>query len=362
MKQTKAEPPARPFLLSIIAFAGIFARRDKETATMRATRIFATMVACVLAGSLMAADLTENDWMTNLTKAKAQAQADKKDLIVVVGPKAGNASKVKMILSKEEFSGEASKTHLFVFVDPSDTENDASLVSFLATIDADASSIGVYFTDTDLKVFGAIDGFHDAKPSQYLNAAQVFDDTKAIRDQMQAAADKLTGVERAKVLHAMLGILSSRAYVMGGGATMGYKDTIDEVCQIDSKNENHLLVAWTMLAAYRDSRLKVSTKDYDGAYKALEAFISNPLFVGETEFLQQALWLKAGVSFYAKDRERFLSSLEQCIQIAPESEIGKLAAETKLKFLISEQEQKNQQAHPAPAPVPQPATPGTQGK
>ncbi len=272
-------------------------------------------------------------WLTNFEEAKKKAASEKKDLILdFTGSDWCPPCKdlTKRILSQKEFIDGASKNYILVELDfPRDktkvTPEIAEQNSKLQELYSITGYPTILLTDAEGRPY-AKTGHRRGTPAEYLSHLTEIQKKKVSRDQAIAESEKLEGVEKSKVLAALLeGMPEQFAPFYTNFAEIIIKNDPEDTTQFLKKKQEKeaaekLQKDFETLINEKVTKA-IETNKTDLALKLIDTFINDRKPTGETK--QNMVIAKWGIYNHLKDIEGIEKTVNEAIAIAPESRLAK---------------------------------------
>jgi thioredoxin-related protein len=265
--------------------------------------------------------LAATGWTSDFSAAQKQAREEGKSLLIdfTGSDWCGYCIELhKNVFGKEEFLKEASKHFVLVEIDqPRHKKLSPTIKAQNDTLNAEFAIQGfptVILTSADGYPY-AKTGYEPGGPTEYMkhlnSLAEERDSQKALLD----AAEKLTGVEKAKAYDEVISWMSDR------GLQGGYTPLVDAIKELDPTDSTKLRSKYENAATLRGIESAVNaTGDLDRALKDLRLLIDKQPLPG---ILQQAYLLRAMIEMRGKnDTEAGMKSLRAAVAIDPSSQIG----------------------------------------
>lgn len=269
------------------------------------------------------------DWLENFEAAKAKAAKEGKDLLIdfTGSDWCGWCIKLKEeVFDKDAFIKEAQKNFIFVELDfprgkaqspeikaqNEKLQEQFAIQGFPTIVLADAK--GLPYAKT---------GYQPGGPDAYLKHLGELKGKKTKRDDMLAAAEKTTGVEKAKALDKVLEHMAEMELADV------YTDLMKQIVELDANNEAGLRgKVGTRMKLMEAGKLAQSGK-FDDAMKILDTEVAS----GKTKDvdLLRIHFLRAQILNNKGDEPGVLKALEQARDASPNSDDGKKMAEIIVK-------------------------------
>jgi thioredoxin-related protein len=279
------------------------------------------------------------DWLENLDDARAQAAAEKKDILLVFTCTDSSVWGQRLdteVFSRPSFAAAISGNFVCVFLDfpknytqpgPEHRKNETLRKAWGVT-----TFPTVFLADKTGRPY-AVTGYRNISAANYAAHIETLRTIREHRDQKLAAtAAAVTDAERAATLSQALREIDENLLLRH------YAKEIRELRRIDPKDSTGLIGDIEFapkITRLRDrvARLIRQKKDYAGAVAAVDKFIEQTAPSGE--HLQKTLFLK--LPAYANSEVRNHAAIpplmDAIIAIAPESEEAKMAAEVRAQAL-----------------------------
>lgn len=285
-------------------------------------------------------------WLTDFKAAKAQAAAQKKDLLVDFTGSDWCHFCIKLddeVFSQEEFKTEAPKNYVLVKIDfPQDTSSQSEELQKQNQALQEKYPIQGYPTVFLMDAQGrpyAQTGYQPGGAKDYLPHLKELQKAKTERDAAFAEAEKAEGIAKAKSLVKGLSAVASELHGHYEGVTKMILDS-------DPGDETGFKALQDRATARMDLEkayvAAMRAGESDKAITAIDAFLKEHKMEGEE--LQQTLAMKIDPLINAERYDDALATLEQIKTAAPDTEMGQLAVafEEKLKAMKAEAEAKKE--------------------
>ncbi len=319
---------------------------------MKKTLLAGLTLAMTASLSIAAGDV----WMNDFEAAKKKAAAEHKDLLVDFTGSDWCHWCIKLkdeVFNHDEFEkGVADK---FVLVEIDFPQDQSKLSEATKKQNAELQekyNIQGYPTILLLDAKGrpyAKTGYRPGGPAKYLAHLDELRAIRVKRDEGLAAAEKLTGVEKAKALVAVL-------KTMPENLLSHYSDITEQIAKLDPKDESGFVAAQkrkeaeaelekTVVAAMRAGKT-------DDALASIDKFISDYKLKGEEK--QNFLGMKMTPLLRAKKYDQAAKVIDEIIAAAPESEGAKFAEKFKARLQQMKEAASKPKAKPEPKPKAKP--------
>jgi thioredoxin-related protein len=273
-------------------------------------------------------------WMTDFEAAKKKAAAENKDLLVDFTGSDWCGWCIK--LNKEVFSHDPFKKGVadkFVLVEldfPRKPENASKQSAELKKQNSDLQAKfevkgfpTILLLDAQGRPF-AQTGYQAGGPEKYVTHLDELRAKRVARDQSLTAAEKLTGVEKAK---ALVGALKSLPENHLGH----YAEITAQIAVLDPKDETGFVAEQksktAMATLQKDVMTAMRAGKSDEAIAKIDQFITDNKIVGEEK--QGLLGMKMNPLLSAKKFDDAAKVIDELIAAAPESKAAKFASEFK---------------------------------
>lgn len=270
-------------------------------------------------------------WMTDFEAAQKKAAAESKDLLVDFTGSDWCSWCIK--LNKEVFSHDAFKKGVadkFVLVEldfPRDKSGISEAVQKQNAELQEKFQIKGFPTILLLDAQGrpfAQTGYQPGGPEKYVAHLDELRAKRVERDEAFAAAEKLTGMEKAKALVGALKSLPENHLGHYAGITA-------QIAELDPKDETGFVAAQTrknaMAALEKDVMAAMRSGKSDEVIAKIDQFMTDNKVVGEEK--QALLGMKMNPLLGAKKFDEAAKVIDELIAAAPESKAAKFAAEFK---------------------------------
>ena len=270
-------------------------------------------------------------WMTDFEAAQKKAAAENKDLLVDVTGSDWCSWCIK--LNEEVFSHDAFKKGVadkFVLVEL-DFPRDKSAIS--EAVQKQNAELQEKFQVKGFPTILLLDaqgrpfaqtGYQPGGPEKYVAHLDELRAKRVERDQALAAAEKLTGLEKAK---ALVGALKSLPENHLGH----YAEITAQIAELDPKDETGFVAEQTrknaMAALQKDVMAAMRSGKPDEVIAKIDQFIADNKVTGAEK--QALLGMKMNPLLGAKKFDEAATVIDELIAAAPESEAAKFAAEFK---------------------------------
>lgn len=260
-------------------------------------------------------------WMTDFEAAKAKAAKEKKDLLIdfTGSDWCGWCIKLKNeVFDLDAFKNEAPKGFVLVELDfPRNKELPETLKEQNKKLSETYEIQGfptILLTDAEGKPYGRT-GYQEGGPEAYLKHLGEFKGRKAECDKLLADAGKAEGVEKAKLLDAVLEKMAE------SGVEGSSKNLIEEIKKLDAENQ-------AGLKAKYEGREKLDKivdglnngDDADIAIKGLDTLIDGK---PTAEVAQKSHFIKGQVLLRMKnDKAGAIACFKKATDADPKSEMG----------------------------------------
>ncbi len=287
---------------------------------------FAAAILLTLHGPVSAAT-----WLQDFEAAKAQATEEKKDLLVnfTGSDWCGWCIRLKEeVFAQEEFKPATGK---FVLVEL-DFPQDESLITpeIKKQNEELKEKFGVegfptiFLMDNRGRPYAST-GYQEGGPGPYIDHLNDLQKVRISRDEAFAKADRVVGVERAKLLYAGLSEMEDAI------VATHYGELIREVSELDPDDVTGLQAKASKhqaLGALAEALMeKANAGDKEGAFALVDAYIEE--HQPEPALRQEVLLQKLMVLEPPADNPQAVKVLEEVIAIDAASPIGQQAAEIK---------------------------------
>jgi thioredoxin-related protein len=326
----------------------------KEVAMSSMSRLLVLAVALVamacVAGNALAAEL----WTDNFEQAKAQAKKEGKDLLLDFTGSDWCPWCVKLrteVFEAEKFKAEAPKKFVLVELDfPHDKKLSEEVQKQNKDLQQKYNIPGfptILLMDADGQVYGRT-GYKPGGEEKYMAHLDELQKSKDEFKTLLAAADKATGIERAKMLDKALKMMGKN-----GISPMDNRPLIDEIIKLDDKNEAGLRNKYEKNIRLQDAVKLARANNFDEAIKTVEKAIEDLKLTAEDK--QDALFLKAQFIYgKSQDKKAAVDVLKQAVEAAPQSKrVESISAA--IKALSQEKPTDTAPKAPATTPAPEPA-------
>jgi len=275
-----------------------------------------------------------DNWMTDFEAAQKKAAAENKDLLVDFTGSDWCGWCIK--LNKEVFQHDPFKTGVadkFVLVEL-DFPRDKSKISKEvqeqnAALQAKYEVRGfptILLLDSKGRPY-AKTGYQAGGPEKYVTHLSELQAKRTERDEALKAADKLTGVAKAKALVKALDTIPEDYHSQ-------YSDITEQVAKLDPKDETGFVAKQKRKEALKALSTEVGTAtrggNIDAALAAVDKFITDHKVVGEEK--QQILAMKMDPLLRNKKFDEAGKVVDDIIAAAPESEYAKHASGFKARL------------------------------
>ena len=288
------------------------------------TLVAGTMLAMTASSALAGGE----GWIDDYEAAKAQAAKEKKDILVdFTGSdwchwcvklkkevfdhdpfKKGVAD--KFVLLELDFPNDKSKMDAETIKQNDELKNKFKIRGFPTILLLDAK--GRPFAQT---------GYQKGGPEQYVKHLDELRGKRVSRDEAMAAAEKQSGVEKAKALVKALSVLSEDHLAH-------YKGVVDEIAKLDPEDESGFVKAQKkkeLISGFQEELMKdLQTGKTDELPAKIDKFIADNKIKGE--LAQELIGMKVNVGLSKKDFDLADKALDEIIALDPKSTWGKRAA------------------------------------
>lgn len=286
-----------------------------------------TCVALVAFQCVAAAFAGGEGWTSDFAAAKKQAADSKKDLLVDFTGSDWCSWCIK--LDKEVFSQDAFKTGVkdkFVLVEV-DFPKDPTILK--AQTLKQNEELGkkydikgyptILLCDADGRPFAAT-GYREGGADAYVKQLTELREKKKVRDDSFAAAEKATGVEKAKALEAALKSMELENTLI----TNFYGDVVEQIKAADPEDETGFAKAeatQTRLTKFNQDLNGFAQKgDFEGALKLVDDSIKDGSFPKDK--VQKMMVTRAMIFAQTKKFDEAIKAVEEAKAFAPDSEIA----------------------------------------
>jgi len=258
-------------------------------------------------------------WTDNFAKAKVRARNEGKDLLLdfTGSDWCGWCIKLKAeVFDTEKFKAEAPKKFVLVELDFPQKRKLAEATR--KQNDALQGEFGVegfptiVLLDSEGRLY-AKTGYRPGGAQVYLAHLDEFRKVRAERDKLLAEADKVKGVERAKILDKMIELMAR-----GDIGPMENRPWLEEIVKLDDRNEAGLKAKYEKMIRLADAVKLAQAGKLDEALKAADAAAADLKLTGPD--LQDALYLKALVLHMRGDDAAAKAALQAALDAAPKSD------------------------------------------
>jgi thioredoxin-related protein len=311
----------------------------REGRPIAALRLWATAVVLAAAGLspyAYAGDAEGPKWSTDYTASVDKAREGGKDLLLFFTGSDWCPICQRLraeVFDTEAFLTKAADSFLLVELDFPKAREQTEAVKQQNDILAESFDVQgyptVFLTDAGGRAY-AKTGYRPGGAEAYIRHLTELQAQKTVRDQRLAEARKATGLEKAKLLDALLSDLDR------DGLLVGYDSEIKQILKEDADGKAGLKDKYAARARRRAvDRLLHGTErdlrsgDLEAAASKVDAVLTQQK--PEPEQKQYALFLKSVVVFQNKDKEGALKLLQESIDAAP---LGERVSE--LKKLLEE--------------------------
>ncbi|MFN3168740.1 MAG: thioredoxin family protein [Phycisphaeraceae bacterium] len=281
--------------------------------------------SALIAGSAIAGG---ENWTEDFEGAKTTAKQTGKDLLLDF---TGSDWCVWCVrLNDEVFSKDAFKNYAegeFVLVELDYPRNDTRTAEVKAQNEKLKNKYAIrgyptiLLTDEQGRPY-AKTGYQRGGADNYVAHLKELKQIRVNRDEQFAAAEKATGVEKAKHLHEAMQLLGDDM------ALQYYEPTVKKIIELDADNKAGLKQHYNDLYTAKKQREELAKimqglrADPDGAIAKLDTMLAKQDLV--TAVRQEALATKAQVQLYVvKDKEAAKATLQQAIEVDPDSDMAK---------------------------------------
>ncbi len=267
---------------------------------MKMTRIRTTAVLALLVGVAMAQPaLAGKGWTEDMDKAMAQAAKEGKDLLLdFTGSDWCSWCKRldKEVFTQEPFASDAPKKFVLVKLDFPRSRKMPEKVKKQNAQWRDRLGVRgyptIYLTDAKGRPYGKT-GYRRGGPEAYMKHLGELQKARITRDKFLAEADKVKGVERAKLLDKAVSDLDMATVLSF------YGEIVDEIVTLDAKDEAGLKSKYASQRAMTKVKAEVNAamakRDMAAALKAVDAAIAELKPTGE---VKQELYFLKSISHY----------------------------------------------------------------
>ncbi len=270
-------------------------------------------------------------WMTDFEAAQKKAAAENKDLLVDFTGSDWCSWCIK--LNEEVFSHDAFKKGVadkFVLVELDFPRDKSGISEAVQKQNAELQEKfqvkgfpTILLLDAQGRPF-AQTGYQPGGPEKYVTHLDELRAKRVERDQAFAAAEKLTGMEKAK---ALVGALKSLPENHLGH----YAEITAQIAELDPKDETGFVAAQTrknaMAALQKDVMAAMRSGKPDEVIAKIDQFIADNKVVGDEK--QALLGMKMNPLLGAKKFDEAAKVIDELIAASPESKAAKFAAEFK---------------------------------
>lgn len=286
-----------------------------------------TCAALVAFQCVAAAFAGGEGWTSDFAAAKKQAADTKKDLLVDFTGSDWCGWCIK--LDKEVFSKDAFKTGVkdkFVLVEVDFPKDKSKLKEETIKQNEELGKkydIQGYPTillcDADGKPYAAT-GYKAGGPEAYVKQLDELREKKKVRDDSFAAAEKATGVEKAKALEAALKAMELEDTLV----TNFYGDVAEQIKAADPKDETGFAkadAAKARLEKFKENLTAFAKKgDFDGALKLVDDSIKEGDFPKQE--IQQMMATRAMIFAQTKKFDEAIKAVDEAKAFDPDSEVA----------------------------------------
>lgn len=295
---------------------------------------FRTNRSCVLIALLVAAFLLDLSsglhaaddslWMTNMEKAMKKAQKEKKDLLVDFTGSDWCGWCIRLdneVFKKELFKTKAPADFVLVALDfPRQKKLPAELKK---QNDLWQKKLGVrgfptiYLLDGKGRPY-AKTGYQQGGAEKYLTHLAELRKVRVDRDAALAKAEKLKGLEKAKLLDEAIAKMDPAVIFSS------YKDIVDTIIKADKKNKAGLKNKYLGILINAEVGALMQARDVEGALKKIAE--AEKTLKPEGQVAQDILFLKSQAYYGKGDMKGAEAAMRSALAAAPE---GKKAADIK---------------------------------
>lgn len=292
------------------------------------------MIAVLSSVALAAAALGSDGWLVDFEKAKAQAAAEKKDLLLDFTGSDWCTWCIRLkkeVFDEEDFKNAAPSRFVLVELDfPQDSSKQPETVRKQNESLRDAFAIEGYpsivLADASGKPY-AQTGYQKGGVSAYLKHLDELRGKVKLRDAAFKRADSAVGLEKAKALQEGL------AEVPDNLVAAHYKSTLQQIRSLDPEDSLGMDAKFGAMQAMRQLGEVLKGKQQSGGAAVRE---EADRFLGEypkfgSRQKQQVLMQVLNFLMPPKDNKVALKLLEDVKALDPESEEGKMAEQIRVR-------------------------------
>ncbi len=270
-------------------------------------------------------------WMTDFEAAQKKAAAESKDLLVDFTGSDWCSWCIKLnkeVISHDAFKKGVADKFVLVMIDfPRDNSAISEAVQKQNAELKEKFQIKGFPTILLLDAQGspfAQTGYQPGGPEKYVAHLDELRAKRVERDEAFAAAEKLTGMEKAKALVGALKILPENHLGHYAGITA-------QIAELDPKDETGFVAAQTrknaMAALEKDAMAAMRSGKSDEVIAKIDQFMTDNKVVGEEK--QALLGMKMNPLLVAKKFDEAAKVIDELIAAAPESKAAKFASDFK---------------------------------
>jgi len=291
-------------------------------------RMFSLLSAFVLCSTVSLS--ASEGWSVDYEKAKAQALAEKKDLLLDFTGSDWCTWCIRLrkeVFETELFKKEAPSKFVLVELDfPQDSSAQPEATRAQNKKLQDQFGIKgyptIFLSDSAGRPYAQL-GYEKGGPEVYLKSLEGARANRAKRDIAFKKAETLVGLDKAKALQEGLAVLSDEL------VSAHYKSTVDEIRGLDPKDTLGVDSKFGLVQALQDLQKQLKEKAGDGS-ESLRTVVDQ--FVAARPKLtpkQKQIALLDVLNYFVppKDNAAALKLLDDVSALAPESEEGKMASQ-----------------------------------
>jgi thioredoxin-related protein len=286
--------------------------------------ILVILALCGAACRLAAMD----GWLTDFEEAKARAKKENKDILIDFTGSDWCAPCLRLkaeVFEKEPFKTEAPKHFVLVSLDfPREKvlpENLKKQNDELADQYAANTFPSIILIDNSERMY-ARRGYEAGGSEKYMAMLAKMIERRKQRDAAFAAAEKLQGLERAKILDAELSALQKEE------ALIGYDAVINQIIELDSDNKGELKAKYELIKrtsfgrkVLKDIQKLGDAGNFGGALEKCDELLKQKNL--PTVVQQEVYLTKAQIHDARGEQDKMIDNLQKAIDADPNSELAK---------------------------------------
>jgi thioredoxin-related protein len=279
-------------------------------------------------------------WTSGFEAAKTRAKKENKDMLLdFTGSDWCAPCKllIEEVFAKEPFKSDAPKKFVLVTVDfPRNTmlaESVTKQNNELADYFNVSTFPSIILLDSSGRMYARTE-YQPGGSEKYVEHLNNLVAKRKERDEALAAADKLQGVERARILDGMLSDLQKQ------DAMVGYNALIENIIELDSDNKAGLKAKYELIKktdlgrrALKEAQKMGDEGNWEGALKKSDELLQDKDLPAVVK--QEIYVTKAQIHDARGEKDKLIDNLEKAIALDPNSDLGKNLVEA-LKQLKAE--------------------------